>query len=230
MKQLITILALLAAQEMCAQFTLGVKVGGSYCITTTELGDLPVPLSLEPKAINGFGYHGGVFSELALSEKLFLRTELLYGVRNHRYDESFDSTFFFQGFPITAGVEAEVKVQRAYLELPVLLGYKLGEHFSIVAGPAAAYLLSSNANTSGELRLGSFLQGFNVPFSNTNSSTEGLYEVRFAAVAGVNYRSDGGIDIGLRYWHELGTLEEDTDLLKTRQGMLQLAAGFAFLR
>lgn len=231
MKKLIILLTLLVgAQPIRAQLTLGVKAGGSYCITNASLGDEPLPVAVEPTAVNGFGYHGGVFAEWELSDKLFLRSELLYSVRNHSFDESFDSTFVFQGFPLTARAEALVKVQRTYVELPLLAGYKLGENFSIVVGPAAMYLLSSNANTNGELTIGSFFQGIELPLSNTNSSTEGLREIGFAAVGGVNYRSKAGFDLGLRYWHGLGTLEENTDLLRTRQGMLQLSAGFAFVR
>jgi len=230
MKQFLIILALLTSvTQACGQVTLGAKAGGNYTLTRTSLGDQAPPFSLAPASVNGFGFHGGAFVELELSEKLFLRPELSYSVRNNSYDEGFDSTIVIMGIPLTARAELEVEVTRSYLELPVLIGYKLGEHFSLVAGPAVSYLISNRTNTNGQISVGSFLQGFDLPFSNSNTSTEGLRAVGFAAVSGLNYRSEGGIDIGLRYWQGFGTLEEDTDLLKTYQSMLQLSLGYSFI-
>jgi hypothetical protein len=215
---------------LVAQPVIGIKAGGHYTLTNTAAGEQAIAGAPVPKALDGLGYHGGLFAEVGLTEDVFLRAEVLYSVRRYRYDEGFDTTFSFQGFPITARAEVEVQVERSYLEIPLLAGYRFGERFSVVAGPAAAILLGSNAAFDGEVSVGSFFQGFSLPFSSTDDSTDGLRGVGWAAVAGVQYRSAGGFDVGVRYWHGLGTLEEDTDFLRTRQSMVQLAVGFAFLR
>jgi hypothetical protein len=224
------LVAFATGSTMAAQPVIGIKAGGHYTLTNTSAGDQAIAGAPVPKALDGLGYHGGIFAEVGLTEDLFLRAEVLYSVRRYRYDESFDTTFFFEGFPITARAEVEVKVERSYLEIPLLAGYRFGDRFSVVAGPAAAILLGSNAAINGEVSVGSFFQGFSLPFSSTDDGTEGLRGVGWAAVAGMQYRGVGGFDVGLRYWHGLGALEEDTDFLRTRQSMLQLAVGFAFLR
>jgi len=209
-----------------AQPVVGVKGGVDRTITGVRPGTVVIPGLPEPEAENGWGFHGGAFAEIDLSEQLFLRPELFYAQRGHRYTSDLDTTIFF----ITARVEAEVEVKRTYLELPVLLGYRISERTSLLVGPAAGYLLGSNATTTGQISVGGFFPGMNVPFSETTTSTDGLEDVRLAVVAGLNWRSLFGLDLGVRYIHGFGHLESDTEAIRTRQSTLQLAVGYAFIR
>ncbi|HRF79290.1 MAG TPA: porin family protein [Flavobacteriales bacterium] len=218
---LLTTLVPLAAQPV-----VGVKGGVDRTLTSAQSGTAAIPGLPEPEVEDSWGFHGGAFAEFDLSEQLFLRPELLYAQRSHRYTAAFDTTILF----ITARVEAEVAVKRTYLELPILLGYRVSERTSVFLGPAAGYLLGSHETTTGQFSVGGFFPGMTVPFNETSSTTTGLEELRLALVAGLNWRSLFGLDLGVRYMHGIGYLESDTEAIRTRQSTLQLAVGYAFLR
>lgn len=212
-----------------AQPLIGLQGGAHRTFTNASPGDQVPEGFPEPDVIDGWGFHGGAYLELDLGPRFFLRPELGYGLRDHRYEAAYDTTIFFQGLPITARAEVEVRVRRAYLELPVLLGIKAGKNLSFVAGPAACWLLSSNSETDGSFKVGTFFQGLELPLRTSSSSTDGLNALLPMAVAGIDYRSDGGVSVGLRYWHGLRALEENTDAIVTRQHLLRLCVGYAFL-
>lgn len=220
----------MASMAVVAQPFFGLKAGGTFCPTSVELGSLAPAGAPAPEAVSGFGYHGGLFAGMGLTDKLSVRLEVLYSVRNHRFASDFDTTIVFQGLPLTTRVEAENRVERAYLELPLMAEYRLANGLTFSAGPALGVLLSSSSTLDGSLRVNIFGFGIDQPFTNIDNSTDGLRSTQLAAVAGLGYRSTGGLDIGVRYWHGMGYLEEDTDLLRTRQSQVQLALGYAFLR
>lgn len=226
LRQFVVGLLLTTMIPLAAQPVIGVKGGLDRTLTSVQSGTAAIPGLPEPEVENGWGFHGGAFVEIDLSEQIFLRPELLYAQRGHRYTAAFDTTILF----ITARVEAEVDVKRTYLELPILLGYRISERTSVLLGPAAGYLLGSHATTTGQFSVGGFFPGMNVPFSETSTTTNGLEELSLAAVAGFNWRSLFGLDLGVRYVHGLGYLESDTGAIRTRQSSMQLAVGYAFLR
>lgn len=224
------IVALLPIREVVAQPVLGVHAGVLRTFTKVIPGD-QVPQGVPfPDAVGGWGYHGSFFAEFGFGQRFFLRPELGYALREHRYDADYDTTIFFQNLPITARADVEVRVRRAYVELPVLAGYRLTDHLSLVLGPSASWLLSGSTETDGSLSIGSFFQGLEIPLRNSSTATSGSKDFVPALVAGLDLATESGFTVGLRYWHGLGTLEDDTAMFRTHQHMLRLSVGYAFLR
>lgn len=183
----------------------------------------------DPKDVPG--YHGGLFAEYAVGERFGVRAEALYTVRRYRFDERYDTLIVFGGIPLTGRVEVESLVRRQYLEVPVSFVYRPVANLSLRAGPALGLLLGNYVATSGEVAVGVFGFGFNLPFSDINNATTGLRTTLTALHAGVGYDTSWGLDMGLAWWHGFGWLEDDDNaLVRTRQHHLRLSVGWAFVK
>jgi len=209
-----------------AQFDLGGKAGFNYHFESVSTGDAAPAGSEDPKAYDGPGLHIGAFASFDLNDDLYLRPELLYSTRNSK--ESISSSLALAG--TTTTIDADVRSTLSYLELPILLGYRLNDRFSLQAGPALGFLMSSKVTLNGTSTVTADGQTTTTSLDTEDTSTEGLRSTEVAAVIGMGYRMDNGLDLGLRYWRGLTTLEEETDLTKTHQNLVQVSVGYAFLK
>ncbi|HEX2617081.1 MAG TPA: porin family protein [Flavobacteriales bacterium] len=91
------------------------------------------------------GFNVGVFGRTMPEEPIGLQVELLYSSKGTH-------TTYSGVFGI---VDQDVDFNLNYLELPVLIGFRLGQMLEIQAGGYAGYLLSAKASTSGDLGSGS---------------------------------------------------------------------------
>ncbi len=208
-----------------AQLDLGAKAGFNYHFQSVALGDGAPAGSEDPKAYDGPGFHVGAFAAFDLSDNLYLRPELLYSTRTST--ESISSSITL--IDVTTSVDAEAKSTLSYLELPVMLGYRISDRFSLQAGPALGFLMGSKVTVSGTSTVTADGETITTSLDSEDTSTEGLRGTEVAAVIGMGYRMDNGLDMGLRYWRGLTTLEEDADLTKTHQNLVQVSIGYAFL-
>jgi hypothetical protein len=119
----------LYCQPVAAQVRLGVKAGGN--MSNIELRGFLVDYN---DALVGF--HVGVLAEIKLSEKLYLRPELLYAQKGWIINER----------PLLMGSVGDRKMEFNYASLPVLAGYRILPIWSMVAGPEVGYLLQTNTN------------------------------------------------------------------------------------
>lgn len=225
-KHLLLLPALGLALSADAQTELGAKAGFNYHFQSVSLGDDAPAGSEEPKAYDGPGFHVGAFASFDLTDQLYLRPELLYSTRNSK--ESLSTSLALAG--TTTTIDADVRSTLSYLELPILLGYRLNERFSLQAGPALGFLMSSKVTVNGTSTVTADGQTTTTSLDTEDTSTEGLRSTEVAAVIGMGYRLDNGLDLGLRYWRGLTTLEEETDLTKTHQNVVQVSVGYAFVR
>lgn len=209
-----------------AQLDLGGKAGFNYHFQSVSAGDAAPAGSEDPKAYDGPGFHVGAFASFDLSDDLYLRPELLYSTRNSK--ESISSSITLAG--TTTTIDADASQTLTYLELPVMLGYRLNERFSLQAGPALGLLLGSKLTVNGTQTVTADGETVTTSLDTEDTSTEGLNTTEIAGVFGLGYRMDNGLDLGLRYWRGFTTLEEDTDLTKTHQNVVQVSVGYAFLR
>lgn len=226
------ILPLLAlATSLQAQFSAGITAGGNLTFTSLQASTAPLPGLSVPDPVDLPGYHGGLFAEYMLGDRLGLRADVLYTVRRHSFDEAYDTLIVFQGIALSGEVELESQVRRQYLEVPLALVFRPATNVSLRAGPAIGLLLGSNVSTTGEVTVSVFGFGTSLPFTDVNTSTTGLNTALAALHAAVGYRTAGGLDLGLAWWHGLGWLEEDDNApLRTRQHQLRLSVGWAFVR
>lgn len=88
------------------------------------------------------GFNGGLLGRTMPGEPIGLQVELLYSTKGN---ETTYTGFF-------GLIDQTVDFNLNYLELPVLACFRLGEGgFELQAGGYAAWLLSAQANTSGDL-------------------------------------------------------------------------------
>lgn len=151
-----------------------------------------------------FGFHAGVFGRVAPSDAIGLQAELLYSTKG--------STYTYDGLLL----DQEVSFHLAYLELPLFVVIRLGEALELHAGGYAAYLLSSNVSTDGDLGSGTD----ELDHSNFNTTDVGLL-----GGLGVNL---GPAQIGIRYLHGMGKLA-DSDGARLVLGDARNSAGQVYL-
>jgi hypothetical protein len=229
MRTLLFLALALGAIPASAQLSAGITAGGNLTFTALEANAPTVPGFALPEPIDLPGYHAGLFAEYAFGERVGVRLDALYTVRRFRFDERYDTLIVFEGLPLTGRVEVESLVRRQYLELPLSFVYRPAPHLSLRAGPALGLLLGNYVATSGEVAVGVFGFGINLPFSDINSATTGLRGNVAAFHAGMGYDTSWGLDLGMHWWHGLGRLEEDDNsTVRTRQHHLRVSVGWAF--
>jgi hypothetical protein len=131
----VTLLALLLSALSITNLTaqsihLGVKGGASLNKLTGQ--------SFTEKFT--FGYHIGGFVELGLGKKLSLQPEVF--LSKVKQDTSSQFRALYNNLLGTAGSNIEL----SYLNIPVLLGYKVTDQFVIQVGPQYSILMNQNDN------------------------------------------------------------------------------------
>lgn len=137
------------------------------------------------------GFHVGGFAQVLCSKNFALQTELLYSTKGSlvRYD----------------AIDQDVKYNLSYLDMPLLLVFKIGKVAEIHAGGYASYLLDARISYSGDV-----VNGVDkIDRDNLKS-----YDYGLAAGAGLNI---GAMQVGVRYNYGLVALAK-TDAAKTFLG------------
>ncbi|MEO9871972.1 porin family protein [Ekhidna sp.] len=154
------------------------------------------------------GFHIGVFGQTPLGEATALQTELLYTTAGNR--TTYNSGPF----------DGEVDFNLNYLQLPVLLNFKVADILEIHAGGYAALLLGANTSSEGD---------FGSSFQELDRDNFESLDFGVAAGVGVNLSA---LQIGLRYnlgLTEIAKSSSAQDLLgdsKNVVGQVYIALGF----
>jgi len=173
MKTRITILLLFlffVIVKSQAQIHVGFKAGLNYVNNVSVHPQ--VELGIESKY--RLGYHAGVFAEVGINDKFSLAPELLISDKGFKYPDDLSGK---------GG-----KIHLTYINMPILLGYKIIDKLTVEAGPELGAKLSAKAKM--------------VPETNDVSSVWDN-ALDFGMAAGVKYRIFGKWLIGARYIHGL---------------------------
>jgi hypothetical protein len=120
MKKLLFCFSLLLIGYVCfSQVNFGVKSGIN--IATTK------DLIAYPK--NRLAWHAGGFAKIPFHKKFFFQPELLYSTKGNGVNQIGDPKTVFRF---------------NYLNIPILLGYKIDHKTSVVFGPELGYLVSAH--------------------------------------------------------------------------------------
>ncbi|MBB6610918.1 PorT family protein [Pontibacter sp. Tf4] len=79
------------------------------------------------------GAHAGLFAEFNLNEKLYVRPELLYSLKGNQFTASMSNN--------------KGNIDLHYVNLPLLVGYRLTDKVAVYAGPEAGYLVAAFSRT-----------------------------------------------------------------------------------
>lgn len=225
MKCLLSLLVAFGSTSIAmAQFEIGPKAGFNYHFQSVSLGDKAPSGASSPDGTNGYGFHAGGFALIKLSKKLHLRPEVLYSSRSSSAQLNSDITIL----GISTTIDRKEERTMSYLEVPVLLGYKLSKTFNVHGGPGFGALMSNKVKTTGTRTVTSNMQTVTYSLDDMRDNTDGLRPVEFSAVFGVAYHAKFGLDVGVRYWRGLNTLNDDVDLVRIYQNVVQFWVGYAF--
>ena len=135
-----------------------------------------------------FGYHIGGFIEIGIGKKLSLQPEVF--VSQIKQDTSSQFRAIYNNL---LGV-APSNIQLSDLNLPILLGYKLSDQFSIQLGPQYSILMNQNAN---------LLQNGKNAFKNGDFSILGGLQLEIS-----KFRLYGRYAIGLNNLNDIDQKDE----------------------
>lgn len=162
MKKL-SITVLLFALSTCAfaqTFSLGPKVGIN--VSNYSGGDINSDAKV--------GYHLGGILNFGFGEIFAIQPEVLFSTQGAKVEN--------------AGSKKDFKIN--YLNIPVMLKFRIATGFYVEAGPQAGVWLSES-----------------IPDQTINSFAKGL---DLSLGAGLGYQSDGGLGVGLRYMAGISTV------------------------
>ena len=135
-----------------------------------------------------FGYHIGGFIEIGIGNKLSLQPEVF--VSQIKQDTSSQFRAIYNNL---LGV-APSNIQLSYLNLPILLGYKVSDQFSIQLGPQYSILMNQNAN---------LLQNGKNAFKNGDFSILGGLQLEVS-----KFRIYGRYVVGLNNLNDIDKMDE----------------------
>jgi hypothetical protein len=230
----------LLAGTVSAQLTIGAKAGLNYSIYGTKVDPEPEE---KPESDSGIGFHVGGFVNYNFSDRIGVRTELLYSARGTSFSDETTSTTSVLGTTITTKTETDGSATASYIELPILLNFQATEGLSFQAGPGLGFLMGYKSKFDSKLTrtttTGSTSSTTTSESSGDNSSTEGIRGMELGLAVGGNYQLENGLSFGLRYWRGLNTFNSETEIdlpggtnytVKTNANVIQVSVGYAFIK
>ncbi|MBK7554868.1 MAG: PorT family protein [Flavobacteriales bacterium] len=221
------------------QTLMGGKLGLNYTLISTMVDPEP---DEAPDQGSGIGFHIGGYVQLAISEHVGVRPEVMYSIRGFQEDRisttSYTGPF---GTTITDRSESKNRTAYNYLEVPLLLSFQPNKKFGIQVGPGFGLLMSGRVKRSGSntntVTDGNSSIVTTSDFDETISGsdvTDGLRKLEVGAVVGMIYETASGVNFGLRYWRGLNTINEDTSFgdatVKSYTNLIQFSLGFSFIK
>ncbi len=222
--------AFLVAPSSMAQLEWGVKAGLNVSVYTFAEDSEPDE-AMDPEV--GPGWSAGGQLTFRASEDITLVSELLYSARSTQAAESI--SLVPPGSADGLRIDSERRTDLAYMEWPLLIAFTPTPAFRIEAGPALGYLLSARSRSETTTTTTAGGQTNRTTERLDSRTTDGLRPLEMAAVLGMRYVLDGGLNFGLRYWRGLNTLNEVTEevdgsTMRTNANVIQLSVGFLFSR
>ena len=128
---------ILTSLMLCSVFAFSqeIKFGANVGLNLSNLrGDYPTEIDEHNSKI---GFHIGGFAEYSINEKFTLQPELLFSTQGNTYGykDYYGGSSYYDG--------ADYNLKLNYLNLPVILKYKIIEKLSIDFGPQIGYLMSA---------------------------------------------------------------------------------------
>lgn len=155
------------------------------------------------------GFQGGVYGIAPLGDKLDFTLQVLYTQKGGNIKESAavgDEIF-----------QSALKSQVNYLDVPLLVGFKLQPDLTVTLGPQVSFLLSQKTTLGGS--------------GNSYTDTEGLRKVQIGGNLGVGYMINNNVGINLNYSIDFQHFEKENGIVlnpKERNSGFALTVGYLF--
>ncbi len=201
-------IVMIVVQQAHSQVRVGAKGGLNYVNNVISQNNLGFVDDGEYR----LGYHLGFFTFLNLSDKLTFAPELLFSSKGFRFEDD------------GSGLSRDGAVHLNYVNMPVLLGYKMQEKINLLAGFELGYLVSARS----KLYTGTV-------------DVSGIWndKLDFGAAVGLRYFLTKSFPLELRYTHGLTSVIKDVTLTdanglviennaKFQNRALQFSVGYVF--
>ncbi|MBK6752917.1 MAG: PorT family protein [Flavobacteriales bacterium] len=238
MRTSILFVFLLTITASWAQSGLGVKAGGNYSFLSMMKGkDWPSNAAFD--YVNDhvlrrtLAFSWGYTARIQLAKWLDLSPELFCS-RTLNMDRTGETNYQDQaGNHINWRSEASSTVTMRYVELPVLLGFKMPFGLRVEMGPVGSAMVhySSAYESKSTWYTNGAWTGSDEDKDKVDGDAEkgGFNLFEFAVAGGLNYELRNGLNFGARYQRGLTTVTEDSDLVEYYYNLVQLSLGFTFL-
>lgn len=175
--------------------------GGSQVAAQTARGGIKGGLNLSNLYIDDVedenvrtGFHVGFFTQLMVAPTVAIQPELNYSTKGAKAEYNF------------FGLDGERKYNLSYLDVPVLVTFKLGDDADIHLGPYVGYLVGVNTTTEGDLG-SSYTELDRDDYEKIDYGISGGFALNFTALSfGVRY------NYGL---NEIAKSDEAAEFLKS---------------
>ncbi len=127
-----------------------------------------------------YGYHFGLFVNLPLSEAISIQPELLYTTKGNKVTYDFDT--FLGDFNGSSTLKLN------YIEIPVLLAFKVGDAVQIDLGPYVGFLANSELALKGDIE------------DTEDLDNDSFKNMDFGLAGGLAFNF-GALQLGARYTH-----------------------------
>lgn len=232
-KIILTSLMLCSAFAFSQEIKFGAKVG----LNVSNLrGNYPAGIDEHNSKI---GFHIGGFAEYEINDKFTLQPELLFSTQGNTYGYK----DYYGGGSYYDGADYNLKLN--YLNLPIILKYKVIEKLSIDFGPQIGYLMSAKTKIDVTEDSRDPSQNYSVEIDMLNDGTYNVGGTTIQSKASTN-RLDFSLNIGAsyditekiflqgRYNLGLSTVDKNstngssTNSWDMKNGVFQLSAGYRF--
>jgi len=196
--------------------SLGIKAGVNFASATGDASDSNSQIGYDEGRT---GFHVGVISELSISNKFSLQTELLYSQVGANY--SYDNR-------PADGAKVDSDLNLDYITLPILAKYYVYKGLSLLAGPQLGYIVNS------EIENEILTSGFLVPETLRNETIDIKDDINnfdFGFAIGSSYELNNGLFIQARYvlgLSEIPKNEEQTISTDLKNEVFQVSLGYKF--
>jgi opacity protein-like surface antigen len=230
---------ILTSFMLCSVFAFSqeIKFGAKIGLNLSNLrGDYPTGIDEHNSKI---GFHIGGFAEYEINDKFTLQPELLFSTQGNTYGYK----DYYGGGSYYDGADYNLKLN--YLNLPVIVKYKIIEKLSIDFGPQIGYLMSAKTKIDVTEDSRDPSQNYSVEIDMLNDGTYNVGGTTIQTKASVN-RLDFSLNLGAsyditekiflqgRYNFGLSTVDKNstngasTNSWNMKNSVFQLSAGYRF--
>jgi Outer membrane protein beta-barrel domain len=219
---------------LSAQTQFGIKVGGNFLIVSQSISPEPKDALDTP---SGLGLQFGGYSNIAFSDMVGLRPELVFSFRRAKTEQTeSDLTVTDQnGQNIGTAKRTTKNDQRLqYFMINAPLTISPNENLRFMVGPGIGFLMGGKVNTdvtiNGTANNESFTQ-FSAEEKKGSAATKDFTKAEVGVVAGAGYTLEMGLDFDLRYYRAIvptQDISESSFRYKAFTNMVELSIGYTF--
>ncbi len=192
--------------------TFGLKGGLNY---SSVVGDLTEGVKFR------FSGHGGLFLEIAFSEKFQLQPELLYSSQGFQFSTDLAS---IQNGGGSTGEENDFRtnVQLNYVTVPLLGKFALNDRYALEFGPQFGFLLNQVTKIKN-------LDERNGTNPDERNSVSGDFQLDYGVAVGLNVRLNNHFSLAPRFYIGIRNRLNGLPNVQNFNAALQLSANYRFL-